>query len=49
VLNVVAGVAREDLGRVVRGVWPFLIAQLALLLLFILFPAIVMVPARWFY
>jgi len=49
VLNVVAGVAREDLGRVVKGVWPFLIAQVVLLLLFILFPSLVMVPARWFY
>jgi TRAP-type transport system large permease protein len=49
VLNVVAGVAREDLGRVTRGVWPFLVAQIVLLVLFILFPALVMVPARWFY
>ena len=49
VLNVVAGVARVDLGRVTRGVMPFLLAQTALLLLFILFPQLVMVPARWFY
>jgi tripartite ATP-independent transporter DctM subunit len=49
VLNVVAGVAREDLGRVVKGVWPFLVAQVILLMLFILFPSLVMVPARWFY
>jgi tripartite ATP-independent transporter DctM subunit len=49
VLNVVAGVARIDLGRVTVGVLPFLAAQSALLLLFILFPELVMVPARWFY
>ncbi|HUG23319.1 TRAP transporter large permease subunit [Piscinibacter sp.] len=49
VLNVVAGVAREELGSVVKGVWPFLAAQAALMLLFILFPSLVMVPARWFY
>lgn len=49
VLNVVAGVAREPLGAVTRGVWPFLVAQLLLLLLLILFPQLVMVPARWFY
>jgi len=49
VLNVVAGVGRTSLDRVTRGVWPFLAAQLVLLLLFILFPALVMVPARWFY
>ncbi|HEU0201003.1 MAG TPA: TRAP transporter large permease subunit [Burkholderiaceae bacterium] len=49
VLNVVAGVAREKLDRVIKGVWPFLVAQIVLLLLFILFPQLVMVPARWFY
>ena len=49
VLNVVAGVAKEDLGRVTRGVMPFLAAQIILLILMILFPALVMVPARWFY
>ena len=49
VLNVVAGVSRESLGRVTQGVWPFLLAQLILLTLFILFPALIMVPARWFY
>jgi tripartite ATP-independent transporter DctM subunit len=49
VLNVVAGVAREPLGAVTKGVWPFLLAQLLVLLLLILFPSIVMVPARWFY
>ena len=49
VLNVVAGVAREPLGAVTRGVWPFLVAQLVLLFLFVLFPSLVTVPARWFY
>lgn len=49
VLNVVAGVAREPLGAVARGVWPFLVAQLLVLLLLVLFPAIVMVPLSWFY
>jgi tripartite ATP-independent transporter DctM subunit len=49
VLNVVAGVAREPLGAVTRGVWPFLVAQLLVLLLLVLFPSIVMVPLRWFY
>jgi tripartite ATP-independent transporter DctM subunit len=49
VLNVVAGIGREDLGRVTRGVLPFLIAQFLLLLLLVLFPPLVTVPARWFY
>lgn len=49
VLNVVAGVAKLELGSVVRGVWPFLLAQICLLILFILFPSLVTVPASWFY
>jgi TRAP-type transport system large permease protein len=49
VLNVVSGVAREPLDAVTRGVWPFLVAQLLILSLLVLFPALVMVPARWFY
>jgi TRAP-type transport system large permease protein len=49
VLNVVSGVAREPLDSVTRGVWPFLVAQLVVLTLLVLFPSIVTVPARWFY
>ncbi|MCJ8140043.1 TRAP transporter large permease [Falsirhodobacter halotolerans] len=48
VLNVVSGVGRVPLGKVIAGVWPFLIAQVAVLLLLVLFPAIVIVPATWF-
>ncbi|AWB08179.1 L-dehydroascorbate transporter large permease subunit (plasmid) [Azospirillum humicireducens] len=48
VLNVVAGVAKLNMGSLMRGVWPFLIAQLAVLALLVLFPSLVMVPARWF-
>ncbi|TCT00007.1 tripartite ATP-independent transporter DctM subunit [Tepidimonas ignava] len=49
VLNVVAGVGRMKIQHVARGVWPFLLAQLVVLLLLVLFPALVMVPYRWFY
>jgi TRAP-type C4-dicarboxylate transport system permease large subunit len=35
------------LGKVVTGIWPFLIAQVLVLLLLVLFPEIVIVPARW--
>jgi TRAP-type transport system large permease protein len=49
VLNVVAAVARIDLGLVIRGVTPFLIAQLIVLALLVAFPALVTVPARWLY
>lgn len=49
VLNTVAGVARISMDEVVRGVWPFMLAQLVVLFLFVLFPDLVLVPARWFY
>ncbi|PUE57544.1 L-dehydroascorbate transporter large permease subunit [Limnohabitans sp. Rim8] len=49
VLNVVASVSKASLDSVIKGVWPFLLAQTILLFLFVLFPQLVMVPARWFY
>jgi tripartite ATP-independent transporter DctM subunit len=49
VLNTVAGVGRISMDEVTRGVLPFMLAQFVLLLLLILFPQLVMVPARWFY
>jgi tripartite ATP-independent transporter DctM subunit len=48
VLNVAAGVAKTSLDSVIKGVWPFLLAQSVLLFLFVLFPQLVMVPASWF-
>ena len=47
VLNVVCAVGRIPMDRVIRGVMPFLIAQVALLFLLILVPELVTVPARW--
>ena len=49
VLNVVAGVSRISMEDLMKGVWPFLLAELLILLLMILFPPLVMVPAKWFY
>ena len=49
VLNVVAGVGRMKIHHVARGVWPFLLAQLLVVLLLVLFPQIVIAPYRWFY
>lgn len=49
VLNTVAGVGKVSMDVVTKGVWPFMIAQFALLFLMVLFPELVMVPARWFY
>jgi TRAP-type C4-dicarboxylate transport system permease large subunit len=48
VLNVVAGVSRISMEDLMKGVWPFLLAELLVLLLMILFPPIVTVPAKWF-
>ena len=48
VLNVVSGVARERLEPVIRAVLPYLLAQLSVLLLLVLFPQIVLVPLRFF-
>jgi len=48
VLNTVGGTARAPMSTVVRGVWPFLIANGVILLLLCLFPGLVTVPAGWF-
>lgn len=47
VLNVVCGVARIPMTLVIRGVWPFLVAQTVAMFLLILFPQLVTVPLAW--
>jgi len=47
VLNVICGVAKISMSDVVRGVWPFLWAELVVLFLLVLFPALVTVPLKW--
>jgi tripartite ATP-independent transporter DctM subunit len=49
VLNVVAGVGKMKLDAVTRGVMPFMIAQLTVLFLLVLFPQIVLWPLKLFY
>ncbi|CAN1529596.1 TRAP transporter large permease subunit [Limnohabitans sp. B9-3] len=49
VLNVVAGVGRMRMDDVTRGVLPFMAVQFIVMFLMVLFPAIVMVPARLLY
>jgi tripartite ATP-independent transporter DctM subunit len=49
VLNVVAGVGRMRMDDVTRGVMPFMTVQFLVMFLMVLFPSIVMVPARWLY
>ena len=48
VLNVVAGVGRMSIDDVTKGVWPFMLAELAVMFLMVIFPSLVTVPARWF-
>jgi tripartite ATP-independent transporter DctM subunit len=49
VLNVVAGVGRMRMDEVTKGVMPFMAVQFLIMFLMVLFPSIIMVPARWFY
>ena len=49
VLSTVAGVGKISMDEVTRGVWPFMLAQFAVMFLMVLFPGLVTVPARWFY
>ena len=48
VLNVVAGVGRMKMDEVTRGVLPFMLAEFIVMFLMVLFPSLVMVPAKWF-
>ena len=47
VLNVVAGVARISMEDLMKGVWPFMLAELIVLALLVMFPALVLVPLGW--
>jgi tripartite ATP-independent transporter DctM subunit len=47
VLNVVSGVSRVSMEDLMKGVWPFLVAELLVLLAMVLYPPLVMVPAKW--
>ena len=49
VLSTVAGVGKISMDEVTRGVWPFMVAQFAVMFLLVFFPGLVMVPARWLY
>jgi len=47
VLNVMCGVSKISMGELMKGLWPFLWAELVVLLLLVLFPALVTVPLKW--
>jgi TRAP-type transport system large permease protein len=48
VLNVVCGVAKISLESATRGIWPFLVAYMLLIALFIVVPGIITLPMAWF-
>ena len=48
VLNVVCGVSKISMEEIIKGVWPFMIAQIVVLFLMVLFPGLVTIPAKWF-
>ena len=47
VLNVVAGVGRLSLHSVIKGVNPFLVTYLVILVIFVLYPPLVTAPVAW--
>ncbi|KGE00906.1 TRAP transporter large permease subunit [Rhizobium sp. YS-1r] len=48
VLNVICGVSKLSMEKLVKGVMPFMIAELIVLFLLVLFPELVTVPVTWF-
>ncbi|MDH0739984.1 TRAP transporter large permease [Achromobacter sp. AGC78] len=47
VLNVVCGVARINMETICKGVWRYVVAYAILLILLVIFPELITVPARW--
>lgn len=47
VLNILSGVSKISMGDMVRGSWPFLVAQIVVLFLLIIFPDLLMIPYKW--
>ena len=48
VLNVACSAGKINMERIVKAVWPFLLAEVVILVLLILFPPLVTVPAAFF-
>ncbi|MEO6353251.1 MAG: TRAP transporter large permease subunit [Burkholderiaceae bacterium] len=47
VLNVVSSIGKVTMAQAARGIIPFLLAEMVVLVALVLFPALVMVPAGW--
>lgn len=48
VLNVMSGISKISLEDLMKGIWPFLLVEVIILILLILFPSLVLVPLEWF-
>ncbi|USG67366.1 TRAP transporter large permease subunit [Brevibacillus ruminantium] len=48
VLNVACGVGKIGMEDIMKGIWPFLLVEILILFLLILFPSLVTVPLQWF-
>ena len=48
VLNVVCGVGHAQMSTAVRGALPFIVAYTLLLILFVLFPSLIIAPMKFF-
>lgn len=47
VLNVACGVGKIGMEDIMKGIWPFLLVEVIVLILLILFPSLVTVPLEW--
>ncbi|CAM3502896.1 Sialic acid TRAP transporter permease protein SiaT [Vibrio aerogenes CECT 7868] len=47
VLNVVCGVSKVPMSKAVKGVFPFILAYVLLLILFVIFPGIITIPMKF--
>ncbi|MBP1154890.1 MULTISPECIES: TRAP transporter large permease subunit [unclassified Paenibacillus] len=47
VLNVACGVGKIGMDDIMKNIWPFLLVEILILLLLILFPPLVTVPVEW--
>jgi tripartite ATP-independent transporter DctM subunit len=48
VLNVMCGISKISMEEIMKGIWPFLLVEVIVLILLLLFPSLVMVPLGWF-
>lgn len=46
ILYLGCGIGNINLGRLMKGIWPFLAIELVIMLLFVLFPQLVLAPLR---